>query len=146
MIKFHDPRARIGVEIESYGLSYDVRTGDGATVALLANGFPDSENFLIQIGKVMQTLVPGLKLKHWKRRRSIVRALIALGASARTAWRRIYAGKKRLWALSHDPVVDRALDKAYFRRCGLLSLATLHQAMLPKPSLPVLEQPSARIP
>ena len=77
-----------------------------------------------------------LKLKHWKRRWSIVRALIALGASPRTAWRRVYAGRKRLWALSHDPVVDRALDRAYFRRCGLLSLATLHQAMLPKPSLP----------
>lgn len=25
MIRFHDPRAQIGVEIESYGLSYDVR-------------------------------------------------------------------------------------------------------------------------
>ena len=71
-----------------------------------------------------------LKLKHWKRRWSIVRALIALGASPRTAWRRVYAGRKRLWALSHDPVVDRALDRAYFRRCGLLSLATLHQAMV----------------
>ena len=67
MIKFHDPRARIGVEIESYRLSYDVRTGDGATVALLANGFPDSENFLVQIGKVMQALVPGLKVKHWNK-------------------------------------------------------------------------------
>ena len=67
-----------------------------------------------------------LKLKHWKRRRSIVRALIALGARAKTAWRRVYAGKKRLWALSHDPVVDRALDKAYFRKCGLVNLATLH--------------------
>jgi len=71
-----------------------------------------------------------LKLKHWKRRRSIVRALIAMGASPRTAWRRIYAGKRRIWDLSHDYVVDRALDNAYFRRCGLLSLAALHQEVL----------------
>ncbi len=71
-----------------------------------------------------------LKLKHWKRRRSIVRALIAMGANPRTAWRRIYAGKRRIWDLSHDHVVDRALDNAYFRRCGLLSLAVLHKEML----------------
>jgi hypothetical protein len=45
-----------------------------------------------------------LKLKHWKRRRSIVRALIAMGANPRTAWRRIYVGKRRIWDLSNEPV------------------------------------------
>ncbi len=67
MIKFHDPRAQIGVEIEPYRLSYDVRASDGTTVALLANGFPDSENFLLQIATVMRALVPGLEVKHWNK-------------------------------------------------------------------------------
>ena len=61
-------------------------------------------------------------LKHWKRRRTIARRLIRLGAQPKTAWRRVYAGRKSLWALSHDVVVDRALRNAYFAERGLVSL------------------------
>jgi len=61
-------------------------------------------------------------LKHWKRRRTIARRLIRLGVKPRTAWRRVYAGRKSLWALSHDPIVDRALRNAYFAERGLVSL------------------------
>ena len=68
-------------------------------------------------------------LKHWKRRRTIVRRLIKLGIRPKTAWRRIYAGRKSLWALSHDPVVDRGLRNAYFAERGLVSLLKRFEAI-----------------
>lgn len=61
-------------------------------------------------------------LKHWKRKRTIARRLIRLGVHPRTAWRRVYAGRKSLWALSHDPAVHRGLRNAYFAERGLVSL------------------------
>jgi RNA-directed DNA polymerase len=61
-------------------------------------------------------------LKHWRRKRTIVRRLIRLGVKRATAWRRVYQGRKSLWALSHDPVVDQALRNAYFAERGLDSL------------------------
>lgn len=61
-------------------------------------------------------------LKHWKRRRTIARRIIRLGVRERTAWRRVYEGRKSLWTLSHDPAVDRALRNAYFADRGLISL------------------------
>jgi group II intron reverse transcriptase/maturase len=63
-----------------------------------------------------------LVLQHWRRRRTIVRRLIRLGVHRKTAWRRVYEGRKSLWALSHDPAVDRALRNAYFAQRGLVSL------------------------
>jgi len=63
-----------------------------------------------------------LLLKHWKRRRSIVRRLIRLGIKPKKAWRYIYGEHRSWWAMSHCPPVDRALDKAFFARRGLLSL------------------------
>jgi group II intron reverse transcriptase/maturase len=63
-----------------------------------------------------------LVLAHWKRRRHIARRLIRLGVRPRTAWRNVYTGRKSLWALSHCPAVDRALDRAWFAGPGLVSL------------------------
>jgi group II intron reverse transcriptase/maturase len=63
-----------------------------------------------------------LVLKHWKRRRSIVRRLIRLGIRPATAWRYIYEEHRSWWALSHTSAVDRALDKAYFVDQGLVSI------------------------
>ena len=71
-----------------------------------------------------------IQLKHWKRRRTMARKLVQLGVSHRTAWRRIYAGRKSLWALSHDPAVDRGLRNAYFAERGLVSLAERFRARL----------------
>lgn len=61
-------------------------------------------------------------LKHWKTKRTRARRLIRLGIRRRTAWRRVYEGRKSIWALSHDPIVDRALRNAYFAERGLVSL------------------------
>jgi group II intron reverse transcriptase/maturase len=61
-------------------------------------------------------------LRHWRRRRSIVRKLIALGSRPKTAWKSVYEGRKSLWALSHAPTVEHALDATYFAKQGFESL------------------------
>jgi RNA-directed DNA polymerase len=66
-------------------------------------------------------------LRHWKRRRTIVRNLIALGVKRKSAWRGVYQGRRSLWALSHIPQVDPALRPRYFAERGLISLVTLHE-------------------
>jgi group II intron reverse transcriptase/maturase len=63
-----------------------------------------------------------IQLKHWKRKRTMAQRLIRLGVSRHTAWRGVYKGRKSLWALSHDPAVDRGLRNAYFAERGLVSL------------------------
>ncbi|MGH2941172.1 MAG: group II intron maturase-specific domain-containing protein [Solirubrobacteraceae bacterium] len=42
-------------------------------------------------------------LHHWKRQRTIVRRLVALGVKPQHAWHAVYAGKKSTWSLSHAP-------------------------------------------
>jgi len=61
-------------------------------------------------------------LKHWKTKRTTARRLIQLGVSRKTAWRSVYAGRQSLWAMSHNPAVDRGLRNAYFAERGLVSL------------------------
>jgi group II intron reverse transcriptase/maturase len=63
-----------------------------------------------------------IQLKHWKRKRTVARRLIQLGVHRRIAWRRVYQGRKSIWALSHDLAVDRGLRNAYFAERGLVSL------------------------
>jgi hypothetical protein len=64
----------------------------------------------------------GLLLKQWKTKRTIARRLIRYGVRVKTAWRRVYEGRKGLYVLSHDPAVDRALPNAFFAERGLVTL------------------------
>lgn len=64
-----------------------------------------------------------LQLRHWKRRRTIVRHLVKLGIGHHAAWSSVYAGRKSPWALSHTSVVDRALRNSYWDARGLFSIA-----------------------
>lgn len=66
-------------------------------------------------------------LRHWKRRPTIARNLVALGVPRRSAWRQIYAGRKSWWALSHTAAVDYGLRNAYFAKRGLVPLVELHR-------------------
>jgi len=54
MITFLDPRAEPGAPVDSYDLSVDVEAAP-VTVGLVANGFPDSEEFLDQVEKALLT-------------------------------------------------------------------------------------------
>lgn len=66
-----------------------------------------------------------LQLRHWKRKRTIVRRLIALGIRAQSAWKGIYSGRQSWWALSHSPLIDRALRNSHWDARGLVSLVEL---------------------
>jgi RNA-directed DNA polymerase len=72
-------------------------------------------------------------LRHWKRRRTMVRRLIKHGVPARTAWRSVYGRRKSWWALSHTAAVDRALNAWLFRRTGLVSLQERWDHFNPRP-------------
>jgi RNA-directed DNA polymerase len=66
-------------------------------------------------------------LRHWKRKRTIARNLIALGVKRESVWRQLYAGRKSWWALSHTHAVDQGLHNAYFAKRGLIFLVDLHR-------------------
>ena len=73
-----------------------------------------------------------LILKQCKRKRFIVRRLIHLGVSPKTAWNSVYRRKQSLWALSHIPAVERGLRNAFFAERGLVSLAASWDRLNPK--------------
>ena len=81
------------------------------------------ENILKTLDAHIRRRLRVLELKHYKRKRTIVKRLIQLGIKAKAAWRSIYAGRKSWWALSHTSVVDRALRNSLWDARGLQSLS-----------------------
>ncbi len=73
MVEFHDPRGEVVVEPEPYTLGIDVRNKP-VTLGLLANGFPDSENFLSQVAVALTALAPGLDVRFWNKGNASVAA------------------------------------------------------------------------
>jgi RNA-directed DNA polymerase len=69
-----------------------------------------------------------IQLKHWKRKRTIARKLIQMGAKRATVRRGVYDGRNSLWALSHCSPVDSRLRNGHWTARGLLSLAALWRA------------------
>ena len=65
-------------------------------------------------------------LRHWKRKRTIAKRLVALGVNRRTAWHQVYQGRRSWWALSHAHAVDQGLRNAYFAKRGLIFVVELH--------------------
>jgi group II intron reverse transcriptase/maturase len=76
-------------------------------------------------------------LKQWRRKRTIVKRLVRLGVKPASAWRRVYQGRKSLWALSHVSVVHRALRNAYFAKRGLISLLETFRSIWASQLVPV---------
>ncbi len=60
MLEYHNPDARVGVEETPYELSVKVSSEDATSLGLLANGFPDSVEFLDELGTALQKLRPGI--------------------------------------------------------------------------------------
>jgi hypothetical protein len=58
-------------------------------------------------------------LRQWKRRRTIVKRLIAMGVSAKAAWGGIYRERRSWWALSASYAVHQGLSNASFAARGL---------------------------
>jgi RNA-directed DNA polymerase len=65
-------------------------------------------------------------LRHWKRRRTIAKRLVALGVNRRAAWHQVYQGRRSWWALSHAHAVDQGLRNAYFAKRGLMFVVDYH--------------------
>ena len=61
MIEYHDPEANVGIENQPYELSLTVNGTNSVNLGFLANGFPDSVNFLNELQNVMQKLEPGIE-------------------------------------------------------------------------------------
>jgi RNA-directed DNA polymerase len=65
-------------------------------------------------------------LRHWKRKRTIAKRLVALGVNRKAAWHQVYHGRRSWWALSHAHAVDQGLRNAYFAKRGLIFVVDLH--------------------
>ena len=67
MIKFLDPRGISSTIDEPYSLSRDIteNQGAGVRVALLANGFPDSELFMLKLGAALKDVLPNVRTQIW---------------------------------------------------------------------------------
>ena len=61
-MEFLDPRGVSSRSIEPYGLRAELKVGD--TVALFANGFPDSVAFLDHVGQALSKELPGVEFIH----------------------------------------------------------------------------------
>lgn len=81
-----------------------------------------AESTLHSLDAHIRRRLRAIVLKHWKRRRTIVRRLTRLGANASTAGGVVYRQNKSWWALSLTRPVNKALSAAYFRDRHLLSL------------------------
>lgn len=66
-IAFHDPRGKIGIELESYGLGFDLDAAPAPTIGFLANGFPDSVPFLAHLDAALRQRLPNMHSQHWNK-------------------------------------------------------------------------------
>lgn len=80
------------------------------------------ERTLVALDAHIRRRLRAIQLRHWKRKATIAKKLIALGIKRTKAWQRVYEGRKSIWALSHTSVVDRALPNSHWDARGLVSL------------------------
>ncbi|MSQ84178.1 MAG: GNAT family N-acetyltransferase [Myxococcales bacterium] len=78
-----------------------------------------------------------IELKQWRRRRSIAKNLIKLGANYTATWRQLYRGSISLWPLSHCAVVEHALNNRWCQQKGLKSLVVEWKARNSEHVVPV---------
>jgi group II intron reverse transcriptase/maturase len=97
----------------------------------------DDEHAFEALDAHIRRRLRALQLRHWKRKRTIVRNLIKLGTPVPRAWQSVYGGRKSLWRLSHVSAVDRALRNSYWDARGLFSVAQHWTRMRSTPVAPV---------
>ena len=67
MIEFNNPQGERAVPADPYTLGIDLAAKPLAVVGLLANGFPDSENFLRHVGTELERLIDGIEVRVWNK-------------------------------------------------------------------------------
>ena len=60
MIEYHNPDAAVGIEETPYDLSVTMNAAEPVSIGLLANGFPDSVEFLDEVGTALRELLPNI--------------------------------------------------------------------------------------
>jgi hypothetical protein len=65
-VLFVDPRGEVMEFDEPYKLAIDLNEGSPA-IGLLPNGFPDSREFLDEVGAALARLVPGVRLRRFEK-------------------------------------------------------------------------------
>lgn len=66
VLRFLDPRADVAAAVEPYEAVADW-TGGPPTIGLLANGFPDSVAFLVEVGEAIRRRLPDAVLRSWNK-------------------------------------------------------------------------------
>ena len=66
MVEFLDPRAEPSAPVEPYTARIDPKNGP-ISIGLLANGFPDSVAFLIQIEEALRRELPEAEFHHYNK-------------------------------------------------------------------------------
>ena len=74
MIEYHNPDASVGIEEIAYELSLTVNSDATATIGLLANGFPDSVEFLNALGDAIRALFPSVRLREYNKGNATIAA------------------------------------------------------------------------
>lgn len=67
MLTYHDPRAPTATAVMPYELGIDLRGSNQVTIGFLANGFPDSENFIAAVASAMQKRLPAMTPLFWNK-------------------------------------------------------------------------------
>ena len=67
MIEFHNPQGERAVPADPYTLGIDLAANPPSVVGLLANDFPDSENFLRHVGTELERLIDGIEVRVWNK-------------------------------------------------------------------------------
>ena len=67
MIEYHNPEGQVATAIEPYDLSASITGANAISIGFLANGFPDSENFLNQLEQAMQIIEPGIEVHSYNK-------------------------------------------------------------------------------
>ena len=78
-----------------------------------------------------------IQLKQWGCKRTIARKLIRCGIRPKSAWRRVYEGRKSIWTMSHMATVDRALPNSHWDERGLESLERRYRLIAARRVAPV---------
>ncbi len=63
-VRFLDPRAEPGAPVDPYALDIDLTAGP-VTIGMLANGFPDSVPFLVEVEAALRTVLPDARFVHY---------------------------------------------------------------------------------
>lgn len=62
MIEYYNPDARVGIDEIPYELTMTLDADAAPHIGLLANGFPDSVEFLDELGAALRALRPGVDI------------------------------------------------------------------------------------